>query len=422
MALPNSTISLRRTRTKCRSSRRIRQCTPRLFLLAIVLILSSVTVTVAETPSENGDQSSSSPKEPATTNGAGSSDVADSAEERARLSRERWKLAFKEIKDLTIPRNPSSSVTQWKQLLDTRKSNGTDVVPMTSEANGDEPAGKSGSSSSAGRSKSQVRRFEGFASWDRLLQDWADDVKEYTEKIDQENASNDYPMSTMGRPPLDSVPDASSSDSASSSREESAQPSRSKEDEEKVGVKRKQAVADDTRSNLIEISQFRKDQVKLPVPGPAKPGEAVVPHTDISDKSKRIWIVTTASLPWMTGTAVNPLLRAAYLNAGRNEAGGSVTLMLPWLERKQDQDAVYGEGKGFDSPEQQEEYVRTWLRETANLVEASESLNIEWYTAWQNKAENSLYSMGDITALIPAEDVDICILEEPEHLNWYVAQ
>ena len=40
---------------------------------------------------------------------------------------------------------------------------------------------------------------------------------------------------------------------------------------------------------------------------------------------------------------------------------------------------------------------------------------------WQNKAENSVYSMGDITALIPKDEVDICILEEPEHLNWYRA-
>ena len=29
--------------------------------------------------------------------------------------------------------------------------------------------------------------------------------------------------------------------------------------------------------------------------------------------------------------------------------------------------------------------------------------------------------MGDITALIPKEEIDICILEEPEHLNWYRA-
>ena len=29
--------------------------------------------------------------------------------------------------------------------------------------------------------------------------------------------------------------------------------------------------------------------------------------------------------------------------------------------------------------------------------------------------------MGDITALIPDELADVCILEEPEHLNWFKA-
>lgn len=166
----------------------------------------------------------------------------------------------------------------------------------------------------------------------------------------------------------------------------------------------------ETAISLVPSIQFS--------PRPAKDGEAVLPHTDISDKSKNIWIVTTAALPWMTGTAVNPLLRAAYLTAGRKEADGSITLMIPWLELESDREAIYGKHRNFQSPEEQEEWIRTWLRETADMERASVELNIKWYTGRVEKLENSVYSMGDITALLPEDEVDICVLEEPEHLNW----
>ena len=135
----------------------------------------------------------------------------------------------------------------------------------------------------------------------------------------------------------------------------------------------------------------------------------MVSSTDLSDKSKNIWIVTTAALPWMTGTAVNPLLRAAYMCAGRSQEGGSVTILLPWLERQADQERVYGKEKAFANRSEQEQFVREWLRTTADMKEASSELRIRWYTAWQERAENSIYSMGDITSLIPVEEADICV-------------
>jgi len=241
-----------------------------------------------------------------------------------------------------------------------------------------------------------TRRFEGFISWDRLLQDWADDIQEYLEKTQQESGG-EYPFSTYGRP--------SSSASSTITKTQS----------------RKDKNTDNAQTNgETDTAERPKHKKKLPVPQPAKPGEEVLPHTDLSDLSKHVWIVTTASLPWKTGTAVNPLLRAAYLTKGRNEAGGSVTLMVPWLERSEDQERVYGDQNMFQTPKQQEDYIRNWLLESAKMPQASQELRILWYTAWQSKVENSIYSMGDITALIPDEKVDICILEEPEHLNWYV--
>jgi len=173
-----------------------------------------------------------------------------------------------------------------------------------------------------------------------------------------------------------------------------------------------------------EKSKRRTPEVTLsfPItPRPAKPNEPLLPQTDISDPNKHIWIITTASLPWMTGTAVNPLLRASYLTNERINHDGMVTLMLPWMERSEDQEAIYGSKNRFANEKEQEEYVRNWLREEAKMEDAAKELRIRWYVAWQEKAENSVYSMGDITALIPQDEADIIVLEEPEHLNWYRA-
>jgi digalactosyldiacylglycerol synthase len=80
----------------------------------------------------------------------------------------------------------------------------------------------------------------------------------------------------------------------------------------------------------------------------------------------------------MTGTSINPLLRAAYLAKDRPK--GKVSLMVPWLEEK-DQDITYPPGIKFDHPEEQKEFVKKWIIEEANLPEAAEKLNIIFYAA-----------------------------------------
>jgi digalactosyldiacylglycerol synthase len=130
-----------------------------------------------------------------------------------------------------------------------------------------------------------------------------------------------------------------------------------------------------------------------------------------------VTIVTTASLPWATGTAVNPLLRAAYLQARRMELSAGtalpVTLMIPFLERPEDRERVFGSSETLQTRESQREYVENWLTNTASLPPSvSSSLRLSFYPAWQNVAENSVYSMGDLTELVPPQ-TSICILEEP---------
>ena len=102
-----------------------------------------------------------------------------------------------------------------------------------------------------------------------------------------------------------------------------------------------------------------------------------------------IAIVTTAALPWMTGTAVNPLLRAAHLA----RAGKRVTLMVPWLHPLE-QKMVFPNGLHFDTPAEQEAHMRAWLLARAGL---RVPFKITFYPGRYDHERGSILPLGDIT-------------------------
>lgn len=329
-------------------------------------------------------------------------------------TRTSWRQTFEEIKSLVVPTTARQELSEshdifcrWKAFLDEKS--GFDVVPPSDRISGviSETSRESKIPEKGSRVSLQKRRlrYDGFLSWEKLLQQWADDVSEY---VSEPNHSE---KESSGRATIINITYGGSiSDGEESNADEGVVandygdrvmfPSRSDAIDHKI-LKGKE----NSKGSLVSLGPS-----SLPfAPRPVGAGDDVVAKTDLSDKSKNIWIVTTAALPWMTGTAVNPLLRAAYMCSGRAEVGGSVTLLLPWLERNADQRRVYGEERVFKSRGEQEEYVRSWLRDTAGMEDASIELRIRWYTAWQERAENSIYSMGDITSLIPEDEADICV-------------
>jgi hypothetical protein len=164
--------------------------------------------------------------------------------------------------------------------------------------------------------------------------------------------------------------------------------------------------------------------------------ERITQQSDLTRPGRYIHIVTTAALPWMTGTAVNPLLRAAYLherleainsdntvnasNSTQANSSSYVTLVIPWLELPEDQRKVFN-GRVFESKDEQELYVRKWLAESANMPNAAAHLKIVFYNARYHADLGSVFAMGDIIQELPVDELDVCVLEEPEHLNWFRA-
>ena len=149
--------------------------------------------------------------------------------------------------------------------------------------------------------------------------------------------------------------------------------------------------------------------------------DEVTADSDLSNPDRRIWVVTTAALPWRTGTAVNPLLRALYLTRGRPEH--HVTLVIPWLDDVASRIKLYGAQNSFAAggQKEQEAWIRTYCRERAHCEEEEKNMNILFYSAVYQKSFGSIFPTVDICSLIPDNEADVAILDEPEHLNWFRA-
>ena len=132
--------------------------------------------------------------------------------------------------------------------------------------------------------------------------------------------------------------------------------------------------------------------------------------SDLRRPNRRIAIVTTAALPWMTVTSVNPLLRAAGLAA----KGYAVDLVIPWLEPEQ-QPLLFPPGVTFSYPAEQEEWVWEWLRRSGVLdarayEPTAERLHFRWYPAVYEDFLGAVIQQSrvDLTQLIPPDERDVC--------------
>ena len=79
-----------------------------------------------------------------------------------------------------------------------------------------------------------------------------------------------------------------------------------------------------------------------------------------------------------------------------------VTLVVPWLA-KGDQKAIFPNGITFESPEQQEEYVRSWVK---NRTGNDCNFSIRFYPGRYASEKCSILPVGDPTTYITDAEVN----------------
>lgn len=146
---------------------------------------------------------------------------------------------------------------------------------------------------------------------------------------------------------------------------------------------------------------------------PAAPVD-LVSASDLQSRPRSIAVVTTAALPWMTGTAVNPLLRAVHLARD----GHRVTLVLPWVHARDSQTRIFG-GRYFRSREGQRAFIIAWLADNGF---GDVSVHLLFYDGVYSEHFGSIFPLSAVTDVFadsPEIERDVCLLEEPEHLTWH---
>jgi digalactosyldiacylglycerol synthase len=111
----------------------------------------------------------------------------------------------------------------------------------------------------------------------------------------------------------------------------------------------------------------------------------------------------------MTGTSINPLLRAAHLS----DKGFPVCLVMPWLLPEQ-QPKLFPAGLTFDTPAEQAEWIQEWLGR-AGLEVAARRLTVRWYPAIYEEFLGAIIQRSgvDVARIVPRHERDVAV--RPPH-------
>ena len=101
------------------------------------------------------------------------------------------------------------------------------------------------------------------------------------------------------------------------------------------------------RRQLARLGALRCEDGPASQPSSSARAQPLPLYQPLADPKRHVTVVTTAAVPWMTGTAVNPLLRAGHLAEKRGP--GMVTLLVPWVEVG-DQRMLFPRGVTFVTP------------------------------------------------------------------------